>query len=119
LLIPAVKNRDDEYGPASVSFAHWPKIVDNFKLDEWAIIEDFEEASLLILDDIGAEHDPSKIGAEKLYILLNQREWKWNIVTTNVVPGQWGEKFDRRIASRLFRNAEHIDLSRVPDYSTT
>lgn len=117
--IPVVRNGQDEFGPPQVSFAHWPSVVDGFKQDEWAVIEDYEKSALLILDDIGAEHDPSKIGVEKLYILLNRREWKWNIVTTNIAPGAWDEKFERRIASRLFRNAQHIDLSQVPDYSTT
>lgn len=117
--IPAVRNGLDEFGPAGVMFAHWPNIVDGFKANEWEILSDFMNPALLVLDDIGAAHDPSTVGAEKLYILLNHREKKWNIVTTNFAPGAWDEKFDRRIASRLFRNAQHIDLSQVPDYSTT
>lgn len=119
LKIPPVLNGEDEFGPPSSLFAHWPHIVDGFKLNEWAILEDFMKATLLVLDDIGAAHDPSSVGSEKLYILLNHREKKWNIVTTNFAPGAWDEKFERRIASRLFRNAQHIDLSQVPDYSTT
>lgn len=27
-------------------------------------------------------------------------------------------KFDRRVASRFFRNSTHVDLSDVPDFST-
>ncbi len=103
----------------SVSFVSWPEVVDGFKRDEWQLLEDLEAASLLIIDDIGAEHDPSRIGIEKLYVLLNRREFRWNLFSTNVAPQDWPEKFDRRISSRLFRNAQHIDLSQVPDYSTT
>lgn len=102
----------------SVSFASWPDVVDGFKRDEWQLLEDLQAATMLIIDDIGAEHDPSKIGVEKLYVLLNRREFRWNVFSTNVIPEQWPEKFERRIASRLFRNAHHIDLSQVPDYST-
>lgn len=115
--LPIVKNGENEFGPPAPMFAHWPKIVDKFKEGEWAIIDDFMETALLVLDDIGAVHDPSTVGAEKLYILLSHREKRWNIVTTNVAPGEWPEKFERHIASRLFRNAQHIDLSQVPDYS--
>lgn len=103
----------------SVSYTSWPEIVDGFKRDEWGILEDMQAASLLIVDDIGAEHDPSKCGIEKLYVLLNRREFRWNIFSTNVAPVEWKEKFERRISSRLFRNAKHIDLSKVPDFSTT
>lgn len=103
---------------ASVCFCNWPAIVDGFKRDCWEVIDDLEACSLMVLDDIGAEHDPSRIGVEKLYYLLNRREWKWNILTTNIGQSAWEDKFERRIASRLNRNAEHIDLSMVPDYST-
>lgn len=116
--LPPVKLAEDEFGIPSTALHNWPAIVDGFKREQWSVIDDLESATLLILDDIGAEHDPSKIGVEKLYILLSRREFKWNIITTNVVPGAWDEKFERRIASRLFRNAHHIDLSEVPDYST-
>lgn len=102
----------------SVCFVSWPEIVDGFKRDEWMVLEDMQAASLLIVDDIGAEHDPSKIGLEKLYVLLNRREYSWNMFSTNVSREHWKEKFERRIASRLYRNSEHIDLSQVPDFST-
>lgn len=103
---------------ASVSCQNWPEVVDGFKKDEWGLLEDMQAASLMIVDDVGAEHDPSRIGIEKLYVLLNRREFKWNIFTTNIPPDKWADKFERRISSRLFRNAEHIDMSKVPDYST-
>lgn len=101
------------------AYANWPEVVDGFKQDRWTVLDDLRECALLIIDDIGAEHDPSQIGVEKLYVMLSVREFKWNIITTNVHPGAWKEKFERRISSRLFRNAQHIDLSQVPDYSTT
>lgn len=118
LKIPMV-NTESGVGLASVSFFNWPEVVDGFKRDQWTIVDDMIESTMLILDDIGAEHDPSRVGIEKLYVVLNRREYKWNIITTNVIPALWDEKFERRIASRLFRNAKHIDLSQVPDYSTT
>lgn len=96
---------------------NWPTVVDGFKTGQWDI-EDLFDASLLIIDDIGAEHDPSRVGIEKLYLLLERREQKWTILTTNIHPANWETKFERRVADRLLRNCEHIDLTDVPSYST-
>lgn len=97
---------------------HWPTVVDDFKKGAWDM-QDAEEADLLVIDDIGAEHDPSNIGKEKLYQLLERRDGKWDFITTNIVPDEWKEKFELRIADRLFRNATHVDFTRVPSYSAS
>lgn len=116
--IPLV-DQGESMGFSTSMLVNWPRVVDGFKEARWGVISDLEESTLMALDDVGAEHDPSMIGVEKLYVMLNIREFKWNIITTNIVPGQWEKKFDRRLSSRLFRNAQHLDLSQVPDYSTT
>jgi DNA replication protein DnaC len=95
---------------------NWAEQVDRFKAGDW-YIEHLIEADMLLLDDLGAEHDPSKAGVEKLYLLLERRERKWTVVTTNVLPEAWEQKFERRIADRLFRNFEHVDLSNLPSFS--
>ena len=95
---------------------NWPRRVDEMKAGDWSV-DGLEEADLLILDDVGAEHDPSKVGLEKLYLILERREWRWTIVTTNEAPQFWEEKFERRIADRLMRNCEHVDLSDLPSYA--
>jgi DNA replication protein DnaC len=100
-------------------FENWPSIVDGFKRDQWLIADMILCEYLVILDDIGAEHDPSGIGLDKLYVMLNRRERKHTILTTNYSPAEWEHKFERRIASRLFRNTVHVDMSQVPDFSTT
>lgn len=97
---------------------HWPTVVDDFKKGNWDL-DDALEADLLVIDDIGAEHDPSSIGREKLYQLLERREGKWDFITTNIVPDEWETKFEFRIADRLFRNATHVDFTRVPSYSAS
>lgn len=99
-------------------YANWPDVVDGFKEGAWGIVDDLIESTVTIIDDIGAEHDPSRIGVEKLYRILTPRELKWNVFTTNSPPEEWEEKFERRIASRFFRNADHVDLSNVPDFGT-
>lgn len=107
--------RMDSFGTPSPEYRHWPKVVDGFKNDQWDL-EDLFTANLLVLDDIGAEHDPSRVGIEKLYMLLDAREFRWTLVTTNILPEAWEQKFERRICDRLFRNFTHVDLTETPSY---
>jgi DNA replication protein DnaC len=102
---------------ANAEFWNWPWVVDELKKGSWHLIEDMIPCSLLVLDDIGAEHDPSKVGAEKLYLLLEHRQHKWTILTTNIGPDEWDEKFERRISSRFLRNSKHVSLLDVPDFN--
>lgn len=114
MLIPLIA--DDEVRLAKAEFAHWPAIVDGFKKDQFSRVDELRDCELCVIDDIGAEHDPSGFGREQLYLLLSRREFRWNIITTNLPPSEWDSRLERRIASRLFRNAEHINLSDVPDF---
>lgn len=121
MLLPLVSDHDQngQVSTAVCLFVNWAAIVDGFKPPrcDYQIVEDLQICTLLVLDDIGAEYDPSKLGAAKLYSALNRREHRWNIITTNYTPEEWGQQFDNKVSSRLFRNAEHIDLTGVPDYS--
>lgn len=118
LQLPWVNDCTDHVRRPHRVFVNWAEAVDNFqKRQETGIFDALKSADLAILDDIGAEHDPSAYGREQLYLILNKREHRWTLITTNVERAHWDEKFERRIASRLFRNAEHIDFSRVPDFS--
>lgn len=97
-------------------FCHWPTVVDGFKQGDWDL-EDCYSNCLVVIDDIGAEHDPSEVGRQKLYSILERRARMWTIVTTNFSPELWKEKFENRIADRLFRNSVHVDMSEVPSFS--
>ena len=94
----------------------WPKLLDHFKNGGWDVLDDLFAATVLIIDDLGAEHDPSGIGVDKLCQVLSRREEMWTLITTNISPAKWSEKFDKRVASRLFRNSTLVDLSTVPDF---
>ena len=95
---------------------NWAERVGLMKQGHWDI-DDMTDATVLILDDIGAEHDPSRAGVEKLYLVLENREKRHTWITTNLPPAQWEGRFDRRVADRLFRNSLHIDMSKCPSYS--
>jgi len=103
---------------ARTEFWSWPELLDALKNGGWQIVTDLTECALLVLDDLGAGHDPSKVGTDKLCQILSRRERKWSFITTNIAPDSWESEFDRRIASRFFRNSSIVDLSGVPDYSS-
>jgi DNA replication protein DnaC len=102
---------------ANCLFVNWTECVNQFKQGHWDV-DWMLEPTILLIDDIGAEHDPSRVGLEKLYMILERRERQWTVITTNLAPEFWESKFERRIADRLFRNADHVDLSNLPSFST-
>jgi DNA replication protein DnaC len=101
----------------SATFCHWPEIVDGFKAGNYAAVSDYFSTSLLVLDDVGAEHDPSRNGVDKLCQILSRRENKFTVVTTNIAPSHWPERFDNRIADRLMRNSEVRQLFQVESFA--
>lgn len=111
----------EKYGhaaPLSVQSGSWPSICDGFKEGEYGVVFDFMQAGFVFLDDIGAEHDPSRNAADKLCQIFSRRESKWSIITTNIDPISWADKFDARIADRLLRRSKIVDMSEVPSYAT-
>jgi DNA replication protein DnaC len=110
--------RDNRHHYPSQQWIYWPAFLDALKAGEWNRVNSACEVTLLVLDDIGSEHDPSKLGVDKLCTILEKRARMWTIVTTNILPSEWEARFDRRVASRLARNGRIVDLSQVPDYST-
>jgi DNA replication protein DnaC len=117
--LPLVNSEEDLGGTlARARYVNWPAFLHAMKGGEWEARGDLEKIELLALDDIGAEHDPSKVGAESLYLILERREFRWTVITTNVKREDWDRKFEKRIASRLLRNTIRVDVSDVPDYQT-
>ena len=100
----------------SVDYIAWPELARQLSEKNWSYMEDAYAASLLVLDDIGSENDPWKICADVLCQILSRREKMFTVVTTNVMPGGWAEKFDVRICDRFLRNSVVVDLSGVRPY---
>jgi len=117
-LMPLVPNRDGAAMVPMVRSYHWPTFLDDLKSGAWDLVIECEEATLLLLDEVGGGHDPSGLGTDKLCRILSKREKRWTVITTNHVPASWEQVFDRRVASRMFRNSRMVDLTGVPDYST-
>lgn len=98
-------------------FFYWPELLDHMKDGDWRLVDSCSMARLLILDDIGTGHDPSKLGVDKLCRILSAREKKWTLVTTNIPPANWETTFDARVASRLLRGSTSVSLDGVKDYN--
>lgn len=102
--------------PSSL-YIPWPEVVAHFMEKNFSIMESAFDSDLLVIDDIGAENDPFKIGADKLCQILSRRENAFTVVTTNIAPENWTERFDGRVNDRLLRNSVIVDISGVGSYA--
>ncbi len=82
----------------SVVYLNWPEVVDSFRDNLNGSMNDMLDAGLLILDDVGAEYDPTQNATNKLCQILSRREKEFTIITTNITPESWPSKFDTRIS---------------------
>lgn len=94
------------------------RVEEGAKVDD--AMGDSRAADFLVLDDVGAETDKFKSGKHisLLATLLDRRESKWTVLTTNVHPDKWSEWWDIRVADRLMRNSQIVDMFDVPSYQT-
>lgn len=101
--------------PSSL-FLLWPEVVSALSEKNRSVMEDAFATDLLVLDDVGADNDPWKIGGDALCQIMSRREDKFTVITTNIQTAQWMERFDQRVGDRLLRNSVVVDLSKVPPY---
>lgn len=95
----------------------WPLVCSEINEKRYGLVEDLIDHDLAVIDDVGAENDPWKVCADRLCQILSRREGRFTLVTTNIQPKDWAERFDARISDRLFRQSMVVDLSQVPSYS--
>jgi DNA replication protein DnaC len=104
----------------STKFIRWPEEADFLCTSDYQsdwLMQELFSRDLLIIDDIGAENDAWKKATNKLCQVFSRRENKFTVTTTNIQPQDWASKFDTRIADRLMRNSEVIDLFGVESYT--
>lgn len=83
-------------------------------------LENFiKPATLVVIDDIGAESDRYKsgVGRNRLLRVLEVCDKKWLFATTNLNPDQYEKRYDERVSSRL-RGAVSVWID-APDYRQT
>jgi len=91
----------------------WSAIAETPANERFDVWRDCEQASVLLLDDIGTEGDQFKSGrpVENLRAILEARHGRWTIVTTNIATAHWSDHWDDRITDRLIRNSKVIDVT--------
>ncbi|MGP4073806.1 ATP-binding protein [Piscibacillus sp. B03] len=92
---------------------------DNPDLSEQSIYDMIAELDLLVLDDIGAEYNNQKgkfesWASEKIFKLVELREDKPTVFTTNYQAGDFEDKYGHvqggRIISRMMAGAKRIEI---------
>jgi len=85
--------------------------------DESAIIREFSNYDLLVLDDLGKEHfsDWSK---QVIYLIINERyeNMKPTFITTNCSADELSEKIDEATISRFFEMGMSVKFGKTQDY---
>lgn len=76
---------------------------------------DAEDAFFVATDDLGAGHN-SEFLTEKLGELLNRRMGRWTLITTNLSQKDIAEVLDTRIASRITRDGNALQIIKSGDY---
>ncbi len=102
---------------AEVQFRDFRRVSDALKSGEYSIVQTLAQPFLLILDDIGADHDPNGFVASKLDQLIRARRGKWTVITCNLPLAGIAEKLDQRIASFLIRDGNKAVEIETKDYS--
>lgn len=96
----------------------WPEAVDEIRAKRLWPVHDGMEVDVLFLDDVGADDDPFKEAADKLCQIMTRRERMFTVITTNIAPQNWEERFDTRINDRFWRNSVVVDLTGVQPFTT-
>lgn len=85
------------------------------------VFEDACKSDLAVIDDVGSETDKfkSQEGTEKLRMLLEARENKFTVITTNVPRKDWSTRWDDRVESRMHHKAIVAELHSKLDLRKT
>ena len=110
---------DLNYGIAvrrEIVWCDWPEKADRLRPPQSDDTHVERRAWLLILDDVGAEHDPSGFVAAKLSALGNARLGKWTVITSNYTLEAFCRCVDQRIASRMIRDRNEVREVNTVDF---
>lgn len=82
----------------------------------YGILDDLVRSHFLVIDDMGAERDPSGFITEQWTQLLNRRLGKWTLITTNLYGDHLSESHDERIADRMTRDGNMLIESKATSF---
>jgi Cdc6-like AAA superfamily ATPase len=100
-------------------YVNWSKFCQRAEADGDGpdMIRELKENSVIVLDDVGADVDRFKTGANKhmLKDLLDAFDKRWVMISTNVPKSKWVDAFGERAASRM-DGAKRFDTTGIPDF---
>jgi DNA replication protein DnaC len=105
--------------PNGGRFEKWARFIGRLKSGEVninAMIDELCAARFAVLDDFGAERDPSGFSTETFCRVLDGRLGKPTVITSNLLLPQIGE-LDTRIASRLLRDGGEVVEVNTTDFA--
>ena len=106
----------------SAEYVNWSRFCQQAEAegDAPGRILDLKENSVIVLDDVGADVDRFKTGANKQYLkdLLDAFDKRWLMISTNVPKIKWADAFGERAASRM-DSAKRFDTTGIPDFRLT
>lgn len=105
-----------------------PPVIEQFDFQEICVLEDEafrqwlkdrEQTTTLFLDDIGSEVDRFKTGTptERLRQIFEMFKNRYIYATSNIMASGFEKKWDDRVASRLLRNSEVVELVNCPKWN--
>jgi len=100
-------------------FNPWSQLAGTSEDERDGVWRDCIESDFLVLDDVGSETDQFKslVPTENLRLMLDERLGRFTMITTNISPKNWGTKWGPRVADRLLRGAELVELSNAPSWA--
>jgi DNA replication protein DnaC len=105
--------------PPRIEFVEWASIcfLDSTAFREW--LNGQEGTDLIFIEDLGCELDrfKSKEPTERLREVLNLMKNRYVFATTNVPPERWASVWDLRVADRLMRNSQVVELKGLGSYA--
>lgn len=94
----------------------WPDIVSGFACGAYGCLDDMKREWLVVIDDIGSTTTLTQLAQDKLFEVLNAREGKWTVLTSNLQYKALAE-IDVRIADRLIREPNRVVACKTTSYS--
>jgi hypothetical protein len=93
----------------------WPQFSEDYERGKTGMYDDIIKSDVVFLDDVGAESDRFKSGVktELLGNLLSDLAPRFVLITSNIEPRHWREKWGGRVEDRLNRNAALCDLWQI------
>lgn len=98
-------------------FVSWRAFMDRQKAGEFSEIDTLIQLPFVVIDDLGAEHDPSGFAKSRLDRIADARLNKWTVFTSNLLLGQIAKDIDPRISSRMIRGQNTVIETSAIDYS--